>query len=136
VSSPNVEALRRVYDRFAAGDFREATRIYDPQVEWKEVRPVPGAGEFKGMEAVRAGFIDWLSTWEDYRLDLLELIDGGNRVFAAVRGHGRGKLSGAYAEDHFFQVWTMRGDRVVKIENHADREEALRAAGLDKSALR
>ena len=36
-------------------------------------------------------------------------------------------MSGAYAEDLFFQVWTFREGRIVRIENFADRDEALQA---------
>ena len=39
-------------------------------------------------------------------------------------------ISGAYAEDLFFQVWTFRGGAVVRIDNFAERDEALSAAGL------
>jgi uncharacterized protein len=125
------DSLRRIYESFSEGDFRSATRVYDSDVEWVETRDVPGAGRFKGMDELRAGFSDWLSIWQDYRLELIELIDGGDRAVAAVRGHGRGKLSGAYVEDHFFQVWTFAGGKIVKVENHRDRQTALRAAGID-----
>jgi ketosteroid isomerase-like protein len=119
------EALSAAFDQFAQGDFRSVTRLYDPAVEWVEHRGVPGGGEFGGFDQVRQGFRGWLSSWERYRLELIELLERGERYFAAVRGSGRGVSSGAYAEDLFFQVWTFRDGRIVRIENFAEREEAL-----------
>jgi ketosteroid isomerase-like protein len=123
----NREALLQAFEQFASGDFRSATRFYDPAVEWIEHRLVPGAGEFGGLDDVRSGFRGWLSSWDRYRLELLELSEHGDRYFAAVRGSGRGVSSGVPAEDLFFQVWTFRDGRVVRIENFAERDEALAA---------
>jgi uncharacterized protein len=124
------EALEQAFEQFARGDFRSATKLYDPHVEWIEHRTVPGAGEFGGLDQVRDGFKGWLSSWDGYRLELIELLASGDRCFAAVRGSGRGVLSGAFVQDLFFQVWTFRDGRVVRIENFAERDEALAAAGL------
>jgi len=124
------EALRAAFEQFAQGDFRSVTHLYDPAVEWVEHRGVPGGGEFGGVDQVRQGFRGWLSSWERYRLELTELLERGDCYFAAVRGSGRGVMSGAYAEDLFFQVWTFRDGRIVRIENFAERDEALAALGL------
>jgi ketosteroid isomerase-like protein len=124
------EALEQAFEQFARGDFRTVTHLYDPGVEWVEHRGVPGGGAFGGVDEVRQGFRGWLSSWEQYRLELLELVEAGERCFTAVRGSGRGRLSGAYAEDLFFQVWTFRAGKVVRIENFGEREEALAAAGI------
>jgi ketosteroid isomerase-like protein len=124
------EGLTAAFEQFAQGDFRSVTHLYDPAVEWVEHRGVPGGGEFGGFDQVRQGFRGWLSSWERYRLELIELLESGDRYFAAVRGSGRGALSGAYAEDLFFQVWTFRGGAVVRIDNFGERNEALAAAGL------
>ena len=66
------EALEGAFEQFAQGDFRSATKLYDPAVEWIEHRPVPGGGDFAGLDGVRNGFRGWLSSWRDYRLELLE----------------------------------------------------------------
>jgi ketosteroid isomerase-like protein len=121
------EVLEQAFEQFAQGDFRSVTRLYDPGVEWVEHRGVPGGGAFGGVDEVRQGFRGWLSSWERYRLELIELIEQGDRCLTAVRGSGRGRLSGAYAEDLFFQVWTFRDRKVVRIENFAERGEALAA---------
>jgi ketosteroid isomerase-like protein len=124
------EALTEAFEQFAQGDFRSVTELYDPEVEWVEHRGVPGGGEFGGLDQVRQGFRGWLSSWQTYRLELLELRESGARHFAAVRGSGHGALSGAYAEDLFFQVWTFRDGKVVRIENFGERDEAMAAANL------
>ena len=124
------EALERAFEQFALGDFRTATSIYAPEVEWIEHRAVPGAGDFAGADQVRRGFRGWLASWSGYRLELLELRGTGGRFLAEVRGSGRGAISGAYAEDRFFQVWTFRDGRVARIENFGERDQAEAALRL------
>jgi ketosteroid isomerase-like protein len=126
----DLDTLRSIFDHFAEGDFAAAVRHYDPEVEWIETRGVPGHGGFRGLPALKAGFTDWLSVWDDYRCEVEQLIDAGERAVAEVRGSGRGRMSGAETSEIFFQVWSLRGGRVVRIENHRTREQAMEAAGV------
>ncbi len=133
--SANMIALRSIFAGFAQGDFASAVASYAPDVEWEERRGVPGRGAFKGLEGLGSAFRDWLSVWEDYRCEPIEIIDSGERVFAAVRGRGRGSRSGIETAEVFFQVWTFKDGKVARIENHREREDALVAAGLRPRAL-
>ena len=43
---------------------------------------------------------------------------------------GEGRASGVPAEMHFFQLWTFRDGRAVRMEMFTDIDDARRAAGL------
>jgi ketosteroid isomerase-like protein len=126
----DLETLRTVFGHTAEGDFGSPVLCYDPSVEWIETRGIPGHGSYRGLSSLREGFSEWLSVWERYRLELVELIDAGGCAVAEVRGSGRGRMSGADASEVFFQVWTFHDGRVVRIENYRTREEALAAAAV------
>jgi hypothetical protein len=47
-----------------------------------------------------------------------------------VRQRGVGVSSGVVTELRYFQVWTLRGDAIIRIESIREREQALEAVGL------
>ncbi len=53
----------------------------------------------------------------------------GSSVIASVRKRGVGSESGAETEFRYFQVWSFRGHRVIRLENFRERSDALDAAG-------
>jgi ketosteroid isomerase-like protein len=51
-------------------------------------------------------------------------------VFVAARFHARGRASGIEVETRLSEVYTVRGGKVLRIDEYAHRAEALEAAGL------
>jgi ketosteroid isomerase-like protein len=92
--------------------------------------PAEGRLTFEGSQAVMEFVRRLRETWDDYRLDVEELIDAGDRVLAVVVRHGRGRVSGAEVSDRIFHVWTFRDGAVVALDSLRDRAEALALAGL------
>ena len=45
---------------------------------------------------------------------------------------GVGSESGAETEFRYFQVWSFRGRRVIRLENFRERSDALAAAGMEE----
>jgi ketosteroid isomerase-like protein len=85
---------------------------------------------YVGRDAAIQATRQYWGTFDNYRLDALELIDAGSRVVVVVRERGRGKGSGAPFERRWAQVWTFRRGRIVRWEVFPDRAEALEAVGL------
>src|SRR5437763_10778046 len=91
--SANVAIVRSLYAAWDRGDFSSA--------EWAhhEIEGViadgPDPGSWKGLAGMAAGWRDFLSAWEDSRVDAedyRELDDA--RVLVLVRFRARGKTSG------------------------------------------
>jgi hypothetical protein len=51
-------------------------------------------------------------------------------VLVGVLQRGVGDESGAATEFRYFQVWSFRGRKVIRLENFRERAEALEAVGL------
>src|SRR5215213_9162478 len=64
---------------------------------------------------------------------LKTLIDAGPSVVIVLREHGRGKGSGAPFDQELPQLWTFRGDRIIRWGSFQARAEALEAAGVTDS---
>ncbi|HEU4364683.1 MAG TPA: nuclear transport factor 2 family protein, partial [Candidatus Krumholzibacteria bacterium] len=76
-------------------------------------------------------FHEWIEPWEDFQIEW-ELERGEpDRVLATIDMSGVGRGSGVPAEMRFFQLWTFRDGRVVRMEMFDDRDAARRAAGLE-----
>jgi ketosteroid isomerase-like protein len=95
------------------------------------VRPeFPDAGTYLGLDAMRAYTRGFLEPWTEITIEAEEITDTGDSVVVAVRQRGTGGESGALTELRYFQVWSFRGDRVIRLENFRERAEALEAVGL------
>jgi ketosteroid isomerase-like protein len=82
---------------------------------------------------VRRFWRQWLGSWERMEFEQEAYFDAGDKVVVFQRMHARGKASGAEARfGDYAQVWTLRDGRVIRMTFYADRDEALRAAGLDR----
>ena len=138
MSQENVEVVRRAFDAFNRGgvDACISDGVWSPEIVWDNTPSgIPGLGVNRGHEEVKAFFEeDWFKTFpfDEWAVELEEVIDAGDRVISMSRQHGRGASSGAVAELELAQVATLRDGQVVRIDNYLDRAKALEAAGLSE----
>lgn len=128
MSSENVEFLRAVYAEWGRGNFSAGVDRYDPEAVLVQGEGFPEAGTYRGLD----GFADYMHTfldaWEKVTIEAEELVDAGDSVVAAVLQVGVGKGSGASTDFRYFQVWTFREGKVIRLEVIRDRDAALEAA--------
>ena len=95
---------------------------------------MPDAGEpvsLNGIGEFEVFMRDWLAQWELYRVTGEEFQEvGEDKVLVCGRQIATGHRSGAAVESPAFAVWTFRDGRVVSLTLHYDRDDALKAAGL------
>jgi ketosteroid isomerase-like protein len=121
-----IQLVREIIEALNRGDLGEMLARMDRDFEWRPLESSPAAGGvYRGHEQVRRYVEDWLSTFDDLRLDLEEPTEIADRVIAVVHGHGRGRASGLQLDTRFCQVWTIRGGTAVGMGEYATRELAL-----------
>jgi uncharacterized protein len=134
VSRENVEVVREMQKRFAAGDRSSWRDVFAADVVWDtSATTIPQAGVYRGHQGVERFFIDWLGTWRDLEIEYPELIDAGDSVISVFRWRGRGKASGVEVETTMFGVYDLSEGRVVRYRQYETREQALEAAGVPNS---
>ena len=130
MSEENVEAIRAVYERFSKGDFRASLDVVDPNVLFVLPSGFPESGTYLGVARLVEYTRGFLEPWTRITIEAEDIVDAGDCVVTTVRQRGVGKESGAATELRYFQVWSFRGPRVIRIENFRERAEALEAVGL------
>jgi ketosteroid isomerase-like protein len=129
LSRETVEVIREIYRRYR-GDPESALELIDPQIVWIEPPEIPDSEVFLGHDGLRRSLRKFVGTWENFQLDVIELVDAGDDVLAQTRLTGAGKGSGVQVGEDQFVVWTVRDGKAVKLQMFFDRGEAERAAGL------
>jgi ketosteroid isomerase-like protein len=133
MSQENVETLRRGFEHFlSTGDFRAPIFHRDFVWDMSTFRGWPERQTYAGIEGAREFMGEWLDAWEDWELDVEELLDAGERVVAIVRQRGHSKATGVSVEMHFAMVWTFRDGKQIRMEMYASPDDALEAAGLSE----
>jgi ketosteroid isomerase-like protein len=94
--------------------------------------PRLGMEPLRGREAVFAFFQDQAEMFEDVRIDVERLAEAGDKVLAFIRVTGKGRASGVGVDISIGHVWTVRDGVAIRGEGYGDRDEAVRAAGLDE----
>jgi ketosteroid isomerase-like protein len=131
VSEEKVSLVRASWEAWARGDMAALFDFYAPDIEWDMTKSqIPDMGVFQGHEGVREFFRRWAyGPFDDYYAEPEEFIDAGEEVVVRVRQGGRGKGSGVPVEmPSFWQRYTLRDGKAVRVTIHRDREEALEAA--------
>jgi ketosteroid isomerase-like protein len=116
MSPDNVEIVRR----FLALGVDEALAYADPDIVWNPVEESPA----RGHEAVRASLARWKGEWDEYALTPEEFADMGDRVLATVCLRGRGRVSGIEVDARFYDVYTLRDRKIIRMDQFADETEA------------
>jgi uncharacterized protein len=128
VSQENVEIVRSIYEGWLRGEI--GLDKLDPEVSMVESETLPGAASAYGIEAVERYIRSFARHWEQIRFEPQEYIDAGNQVVVVAQLVGQGKKSGIEVTRTWAYVWTLRGRKVLRMQGHADRDEALQAVGL------
>jgi ketosteroid isomerase-like protein len=123
------EAVRRFFSAFEY-DTEAFRDTLHPEIQWFPIEE--NRTPTRGVEAAMWNRNAWLDTWDEHRLDLEEVIEGGDDVVALVHITARGSGSGVEVDVRFYAQFKVRDDKVIYIFDHEDRAAALEAAGLSE----
>jgi ketosteroid isomerase-like protein len=73
---------------------------------------------------------DWSGAWDEWHIEIEELVDAGDAVLALIHHTARGHSSGMAMDSHDGMLFTFRNGKVVAVDYYTGRERALAAAGL------
>jgi hypothetical protein len=132
VSEENVEAVRRICEPWARGDFSDVGWA-DPEIVF---HPRAREGFTRGIEAMGREWAEWLRTFDEFRSEALEYFDAGDQVVTFNRFSGRGK--GSHVPMRAIPGgarFVLRNGKVVELALYSDRKQALRDAGIDPQTV-
>jgi ketosteroid isomerase-like protein len=116
------ELIKRLYELFAAGDIPAVCAHMDPDCEWieSEAQGFPGRGRHRGpARIVEAVFEAVPAAFADFALLPERFLEDGESVVVTGHVHGRTR-AGARLDAPFAHVFTVRGDRILQLDNYHD----------------
>lgn len=133
MSEENVEVIRKMYELWLKDDSslfdafdRDIELHPDPAADWVGINEV-----YRGHDGLRRYMAQVYEAFEDYRPEVEDVLDAGDKVVTLAIEHGRGRGSGAAVEARrTAHVWTMRENKAVRLDLYLDRSKALEAAGV------
>jgi ketosteroid isomerase-like protein len=145
MSLQNVELVRAVHpagadlvEFFSADEAAVAAfKDYGPAdsfAEDFEVRFISDSPDFnlayRGVDGFVAGWRDWLEPWANYRMEVEDVLDAGDKVVSLVRVSGKTARDGVTMEHSPASVWTIRDGKIAQVHFYLNREQAFEAAGF------
>jgi hypothetical protein len=117
----NIELLWGWLDALRRRDTESMAAALAPDIVWQGVRP-----DFvcQGREEVIDAFVSAYNANQE--IDSLELIGGEERVVLGVRSPSI-EIDDVETAGEIYNVFTIESDRITRIEDHLDRDEAMRA---------
>jgi ketosteroid isomerase-like protein len=141
--SEQTELLRRGYELLNREGVAGIVDLLDPEFEVQTAPELPEAGTYKGREAFGT-LVETLSEpFEELRVEPEQIIEVQEDLLVIpLHIVGRGKLSGVGLDAHVIHVWTMRGQKALRLRVFTtpvqvmaalmrDAYEAFNAAGFD-----
>ena len=119
----SITLVQGLYDAFAAGDVPRFLSHLDPAVRWNEAEGFPYAGgnPYIGPDAVVAGvFQPLLVDWEDFRVEVAELVGGPEVVTMFGRYKATHTRTKKPLDAQCAHTWWLRDGKVVRFQQMID----------------
>jgi len=129
-----IQIVREMLTAFGRGDYDAAMASFDPELQG-DFGHMPDGRITHGREAMRSEVARWQGAWTDLVTEYEGIGAAGDTVAVLVHQTGTGKGSGAPMEMRYGQVFTVKDGAIVGMKTYLDPDEALRAAGLERSNL-
>lgn len=124
---PNI--LRDAYAALNRGDIAGFVKDFDPDIVRVEFEGSPLAGEFHGIEAVKAHVATGRSTWADGACQPEQFTVVSDKVVVSCHVRVRLKDQTDWLEGRTGDVFTFRAGKVIEFRTFADEKDALEYAG-------
>jgi ketosteroid isomerase-like protein len=130
MSQENVERLRAFFETWAAWEEADLS-LLDPDVVFEDDILPDHAGEsYRGREGVARSVRTWLEAYEQFTIDVEEIVGSGDRLISIHRFRGTGRHTGIEHGGRYAYLWTFRDGKVIHFRTYRNPAQALEAVGL------
>ncbi len=133
MSQENVEITKRIVDLANAQDVDGVLQFIGPDIEAHPASDQLETRVLRGRQAYANYVRPWYEeVFEDYLIEVDELIDVGDCVVVVGRVRGRGRMSGIEVGDDDAWLWRFRDGKAVEYRECGTKAKALEVAGLSE----
>jgi ketosteroid isomerase-like protein len=132
-SQSNGQRIRSLYDAFGRGDIPTVLASFDPNIVWVEADNINYADRspYRGPQAVADGIFARIGQdWQDFRVNVEQIIDGGDTVATLGRYTATNKSTGKPLNAQFVHVWWLREGKIVRFQQYTDTAQFARVTGV------
>ncbi len=130
MSRESVQVVRAAYEAYLRGDVAGMLERVAPDVVVHQPPDQVDARTSVGHEGLLAIMGEWIGEWEDYRVEMLRMVDADPHVVVTIRQSGRGKGSGVEVESEYAFVYTVEAGKVAQWRMFTSEDQALQAVGV------
>jgi ketosteroid isomerase-like protein len=132
MTSEAVAIVRAFFELGASGDFTRMADSLDPDVVWFGTRGGLDEGQVvRGPDAWLGYMEEIQDPWKRFDVEVERIIDGGDTVVVFMCETAEARHGGLEVQNDTAVIIKVRQQRIVEMTGYLDRDEALRAAGLN-----
>jgi ketosteroid isomerase-like protein len=87
-------------------------------------RPGANRDTYHGHEGFFENLGEMTDVFDDFRFEVEEIVENGDRLLVTARVTGRGKASGVEIESRLFHLWTIQDGKAVRFGIYNERDVA------------
>jgi ketosteroid isomerase-like protein len=129
MSQENVEIVKRMVDVWNRGDLAGWAEGLHEEIKWVPLAENTQTETICGADATLAFVKDWLEPWEEYRIEVLRILDAGDWFVMCTRQSAR-HSTGAEISMDMHAAGTLREGKLVEMKWFMEEADAREAAGL------
>jgi ketosteroid isomerase-like protein len=128
MSQESMEVVRRGFEAWDRQDYEAAAAHFSPDVEIDASERVLNPAVYRGMDGAMRFRDEIAETWEEFHVEIEDMLPAGDEVVVLVHSTGQGRASGAQVDSRAAWVVAVVDGKVSRMRLYRDREEALEAA--------
>lgn len=130
MSDENAAIVQRAFDAYLRGDEDAMFALTATDIVVTQFPDQIDVRDYHGHEGLRHVMTEWIGTWEDWSIELLQAREVGGFVLAIALQRGRGRASGAPMQTEVAFLFTVRDGLIVRWRMFHSEREALDALEL------
>jgi ketosteroid isomerase-like protein len=125
----NVPLVGRFYERWNEG--ASMADLLDPQFEWVQSADAVEPGTHRGVGEARVGVSKIREIFPEFRIEAERYVEAGDEVVVVYRARAR-SASGVETEFSGAHVWTVRDDKLARLRDFSEVQQAFDAVGVQE----
>jgi ketosteroid isomerase-like protein len=128
MSEQKLEVARRGLEAFNRRDVEALVNGFDTDCEWVSFRAQLEGGVYRGHDGVRRFVRDMDEDWSEFRIELEELSEVGERVLLIGSARAESRGSGLRVNNRVGFVFDFREGKIHRLVAYGDPDSARSAA--------
>lgn len=121
-----IEIVKKAYIYLNEKDIPSYFSLMSPNVEFYQTEELPWGGQYRGFDEIKV-FLLKIFPLIDSSVEISHYIQAGNQIVAIGKTSGVAKLTGKKFSCNLAHIWTVKEEKIVRLEVYID-TDAMNAA--------